>query len=98
MKLMTLAAAIFALVFAVTPQASVDDRRAAVLLQAAQVKETLQADLKGAIALYQQAFDAAKTDRRIAARALLGLGLAYEKLGTGDARAILARVAREFAD
>jgi len=98
MKRMVLIAAVLALIAVAAPQASVDERRAAVHLQAAQVKETLEGDLKAAAALYQRAFDEANTNRQIAARALLGLGQAYQKLGTGDARAIFARLVREYAD
>src|SRR5712691_305533 len=75
-----------------------DDRKASALLQAAQAKEAIEGDLKGAIALYQQAADEAGANRALAARALLGSGQAYQKLGGAQADAIFARIVRDFTD
>ncbi len=75
-----------------------DEKKAAVLLQAAQAKETLEGDLKGAIALYEQAATEAGTNRALVARALLASGVAQQKLGSGDASAVFARIVREFTE
>lgn len=98
MKRMMLFSTLFALFLAAVSQAAPDDQKAAVLLQAAQVKETIQGDLKGAIALYKEAADEAKANRPVAAKALLALGMAYQTTGTGDAQAVFARIVREFGD
>lgn len=82
---------------ALSPAAG-DDRKASVLLQAAKAKEAIEGDLKGAIALYQQAADEAGANRSLAARALLGSGQAYQKLGGAEADAVFARIVRDFTD
>ncbi len=98
MTRMAVAVVVFTVALAAFSQASGDNRTAEVLLQAGQVREIIYGDLKGAIALYQQAFDEGKSDRPLAARALLALGLAREKAGTGDARAVFTRIVQDFSD
>ena len=74
-------------------------RSAEVELKAAQHKEEVEGDLQGAIALYRAVADrASRTDRRLAATALLRMADAYRKLGDAQARAVYERVTREFAD
>ena len=60
--------------------------RPEVQLKAAVYKETVEADLQGAIALYKQIVSNGAAARPVAAAALLGLGGCYEKLGQRDAR------------
>lgn len=67
-----------------------------VALQAAIKAETIDGDLKKAIALFE-ALAGAK-DRRVAAQALLGAGRCYEKLGAAEARRAYERLVRDFAD
>jgi len=69
---------------------------AEVALQAAFKAETVDGDLKGAIALYRKL--AAGGNRAVAAKALVRMGQCYEKLGDAEARAAYDRVVREFAD
>ncbi len=69
-----------------------------VTLQRAMRKETLEGDLKGAIALYEKAVTEAKSDRATAAKALIRLAECYQKLGKAESRKIYERVLREYAD
>ena len=93
-----IAVTVFAVALTTLALAAPDDRKAAVLLQAAEAKETIEGDLKGAIVLYQQAADEPGATRSVAARALFALATSYQKLGVGDARSVFARIVREFAD
>src|SRR5262245_45862947 len=70
----------------------------ATLLQAAQIKETVQNDLPAAIALYERAVRAAAADRSLAPATLLGLARAYERAGRIEARAIYARIVSDYPD
>lgn len=72
--------------------------QADITLQRAMRKETLEGDLKGAIVLYNQAVAEAKSDRAVAAKALLGMAECHQKLGDTEARKIYEQVVREFAD
>src|SRR5260370_37917540 len=59
-------------------------RAADVQFKAAQHKEEVEGDLKGAIEQYKKI--AQSGDRTLAAKALVALGHCYEKLGQNDAR------------
>jgi Tol biopolymer transport system component len=67
-----------------------------VLFKAAQNKELVEGDLKGAIEQYKQI--AAGKDRAIAAKALLAMAECYQKLGDAEAQTIYERILRDFAD
>ncbi|HUS07893.1 MAG TPA: hypothetical protein VMZ52_16440 [Bryobacteraceae bacterium] len=67
-----------------------------VQFKAAQHKEQVEGDLKGAIELYKKI--AQGGDRALAAKALVAIGQCHEKLGAAEARAAYERVVREFAD
>ena len=70
---------------------------AAAQLQAAINKETVEGDLKGAIAQYQKLADRFKTsDPATAAKALLRMGECYDKLGDAEASKAYERVVRDF--
>ena len=71
-------------------------RTAEVQFKAAQHKEQVEGDLKGAIEQYKKI--AQISDRTLAARALVAIGQCYEKLGNAEARNAYERVVREFAD
>jgi Tol biopolymer transport system component len=66
------------------------------LYQRALAAERGAGDLQTAILLYKQV--AAAGDRALAARALVRLGEAYEKLGSREARSAYERVVRDYAD
>jgi Tol biopolymer transport system component len=62
-------------------------------------KAAVDGDLKGAIAQYQAIVDAfLKTNRRVAAEALVRIADCYEKLGNAQAKAVYERVVRDFGD
>jgi Tol biopolymer transport system component len=67
-----------------------------VQFKAAQHKEEVEGDLKGAIEAYAKL--AQSRDRTIAARALVRMAECYQKLGDAQSRTIYERVVREFAD
>ena len=75
-----------------TPSSATD-----VLYEALHIEE-VQGDLHAAIAMYQQIPDRFPAARSIAARALLQMGHAYEKLGRPEASAAYERVVRDYAD
>lgn len=71
-------------------------RTADVQFKAAQHKEEVEGDLKGAIEEYKKISEG--RDRRLAALALLRMAEAYQKLGDSQARAVYARIVRDFGD
>src|SRR5262245_23190727 len=68
------------------------------LFQQALVKERTEGNLQEAIKLYQTIVQKYGSDRKLAAKSLLQIGQAYEKLGNTEARKAYERIAREFAD
>jgi len=60
-------------------------------------KEQVEGDLGAAIKLYQR-IASVKSERSLAARALVQLGRCYEKQGNAEARKAYERVLREFGD
>ena len=74
-------------------------RSADVALRAAIETETVRGDVRGAIDQYQRVVETfAKTDRKIAAQALLRLGEAYRKLGNAEAKRVFEQLVREYPD
>lgn len=72
--------------------------QADVTLQRAIRTETLEGNLKGAIALYEKTIAEAKNDRATAAKALIRMAECQEKLGQAEARRSYERVVKEYAD
>lgn len=72
--------------------------QADVTLQRAMRKETLEGDLKGAIALYEKAVTESKSDRTTAAKALIRMAECHQKLGDFESQKIYERVLREYGD
>ena len=64
--------------------------------RAAQYKQQVQGDLKGAIEDYKKL--AQGPDRMLAARALLAMGETYQALGAPDARGVYAEIVRDFTE
>ena len=64
--------------------------------KAAQHKEGVEGDLRGAIEQYARV--AQGTDRALAARALIRMADCYQKLGDSQARNVYERLVREFSD
>jgi len=74
-----------------------DDGRAA--LEAAKQKETLEGDLPAAIRHYQAVVDKyRRTDRAVAADALVAMASCYQKQGDAQAKKVLEMVVRDFAE
>ena len=74
-------------------------RTADVALRAAVETETVRGDVKGAIEQYKQIVETyGKSDRPIAAQALLRMAEACQKLGDSQAQTIYQRVIREYPD
>ncbi len=69
-----------------------------VLLQAARHKELVAGDVESAIGIYKKILADHAGNRPVAARALVGLGQCYEKLGQQGAREAYERVLRDYAD
>ena len=91
---------IFALVIAVTLASSLmlaqSSRTSEVEFKAAQHKEEVVGDFKGAIDQYKRI--AQSKDRALAAKALLRMAALYQKLGDAEAQKTYERVVREFRD
>ena len=68
------------------------------LYQQALVKERAEGDVQGAIELYQRIAREFAADRPLAAKALVQMGLCYEKLGQQGAQDAYAQVIEEYAD
>ena len=65
-------------------------------LKAAQYREEVQGDLAGAIEEYGKLGDG--SDRAVAARALLALARAYQRLGNGQAQKVYERILKQFPE
>jgi hypothetical protein len=68
-----------------------------VQFRAAQQKETVEGDLKTAIAMYRKLADDRGTPPDVAARALVRLGRSYQRLGNSEARKAFERVVNQFS-
>ncbi|MBI4471903.1 MAG: PD40 domain-containing protein [Acidobacteria bacterium] len=68
------------------------------LFQRALTKERAEGDLAGAIELYQKVIQDDGGNRVLVARALVQMGMCYERLGNPEGRRSYERVVREFAD
>ena len=68
------------------------------LFQQALSKERAEGQLDDAIQIYERIVKEFATDRPLAAKALLQIGRAYERLGKADAQAAYDRLLREYAD
>ena len=90
---------VLAFAFALAPMVpAMEDKKANELLQSGLTMETVQGDIKGAIALYERAAREAGANRSLAAKAQMRLGAAYQKLGDAQARTVYERVVRDYAD
>ncbi|MBI4908182.1 MAG: PD40 domain-containing protein [Acidobacteria bacterium] len=67
-------------------------------LQSAIQTENVDGDLKSAIEQYRKVIDRRGTSRDVVAKALVRLGLCYEKQGNAEARKQFERVVREYGD
>jgi len=82
----------------VLPASAAAAQSASVVLQEGLYAEQMNGDLDAAIKVYERILKDFPKDRPAAAKALLQIGLCYEKLGRTEARNTYQRVVREYAD
>ena len=70
----------------------------AQLFQQGLLKENGEGDLKTAVAIYEKIVGDATAERSLRAKALLHIGMCWEKLGKDEAQKAYQRVIQEFAD
>ncbi len=97
MKIWKIALVLTVLVTA-SPVAGKTADRVEVLLKATMHRELVDGDLQAAIEQYKYIVARADENRAVAAKALLHMGQAYEKLGRSEASAAYQRVLRDYAD
>ena len=68
------------------------------LFQKALAKERAEADLAGAIRLYERVVKEHSRDRKLAAEALFRIGECHQALGNAEARRAFEHLVRDFAD
>jgi len=96
-KLQSILAVVFALMLVVASSGYAKPG-AGVLFQSGLYQEQVKGDLDAAIKVYERIIINFPRNRPVAAKALLHIGLCYEKLGTAEARTAYERVVREYAD
>jgi hypothetical protein len=96
MKITTLTMGCFLLAAVLGAQSSQASRKAQGLIQAAQAKEAVQGDLKGAIELYRRAAREAGSDQATATPALLALAACYKKQGASGARKVYEEIVVKY--
>jgi Tol biopolymer transport system component len=82
----------------VLPASAAAAQSASVLLQEGLHAEQIKGDLDAAIEIYERVLKGFPKNRPVAARALLRIGLCYEKLGKQEAQKAYQRLIKEFAD
>jgi Tol biopolymer transport system component len=92
------ASALAAVVLAVSIAAAQRNQSPDVQLKAAEHKELVEGDLKGAIELYRKVVSHPDASRDAVARALLQIGLCYEKLGSREARDVYQQLIDRFPE
>ena len=98
MKLPFILSVVLALLVAVVLTGDSQQQSAGQLLQAGLYKEEVQGELDDAIQIYQRILKDFPNDRPVGAKALLRIGLCYEKLGKLEAQKAYRRLIQEFAD
>jgi Tol biopolymer transport system component len=96
MKPTTKVTILTAALLAAFPLQAQTGRTADVQFKAAEHKEQIEGDLKGAIEQYKKI--AQSKDRAIAVQALIRMAECYQKLGDAESRKIYEQVVQDFAD
>lgn len=73
-------------------------RQPEIDLQAAMRKENVEGDLSGAIKQYGAIVTKYKSDRAVAARALVRMAECYQKMGNAEARKIYEQIVKDYSD
>ena len=97
MKLQSIAGIVFALMLVVASSAYAK-QSAGVLFQSGLYQEQVKGDLDAAIKVYERIIINFPRNRPVAAKALLHIGLCYEKLGKQEAQKAYRRLIQEYAD
>ena len=97
MKLLSILAVVFALMLVVASSAYAQ-QKAGVLFQSGLYQEQVKGDLDAAIKVYERIIINFPKNRPVVAKALLHIGLCYEKLGKQEAQKAYQRVIRGYAD
>ena len=97
MKLQSISAVAFALMLVVA-SSGYAKQSAGVLFQSGLYKEEVNGDLEAAIQIYERVLKDFPKNRPVAAKALLHIGLCYEKLGKQEAQKAYRRLIQEYAD
>jgi Tol biopolymer transport system component len=87
-----------ALVFLFFGQSSFAQQTAEDMFEAALLKKEAAGDLNGAIQLFQKILKEFPQNRDVCARALLQVGMCYEKLGNEEAQKAYQRIIHDYAD
>ncbi len=77
---------------------SAQERTAGALYERAYFLEQAEGDLQGAVELYQRILDEFPEERTFGGRALLRIGLCYERSGADGAMSAYRRILDEFSD
>jgi Tol biopolymer transport system component len=96
-KLQFISGVVFAMMLVVASSVYAQ-QSAGVLLQSGLYKEDVNGDLEAAIAIYERVLKEFPMDRPVAAKALLHIGLCYEKLGKQEAQKAYQRLIKEYTD
>ena len=96
-KLQSIAGIVFALMLIVASSAYAQ-QKAGVLFQSGLYQEQVKGDLDAAIKVYERIIINFPRNRPVAAKALLHIGLCYEKLGKQEAQKAYQRLIKEYVD
>ncbi len=97
MKLQSIAGIVFALMLVVASSAYAK-QSAGVLFQSGLYQEQVKGDLDAAIKVYERIIINFPRNRPVTAKALLHIGLCYEKLGKQEAQKAYQRLIKEYTD
>jgi len=97
MKLQSIAGVVFVLMLIVASSAYAQ-QKAGVLFQSGLYQEQVKGDLDAAIKVYERIIINFPKNRPVVAKALLHIGLCYEKLGRQEAQKAYQRLIEEYAD
>ncbi len=97
MKLLSISTVVFALML-VLASSGYAQQSAGVLFQSGLSQEQVKGDLDAAIKVYERIIINFPKNRPVVAKALLHIGLCYEKLGKQEAQKTYRHLIKEFAD
>ncbi len=96
-KLQSISAVVFALMLVVA-SSGYAQQKAGVLFQSGLYQEQVKGDIDAAIKIYERIIINFPRNRPVAAKALLHIGLCFEKLGKQEAQKAYQRLIKEYTD